>query len=392
MRSYSKKIFMFLAILLLCMSLIGCMHEQDLTHRAIIVGVGIDKAEDEEIELTLQIVNPSGLGLQQGGGRNIQPIWVNSTKGKTVYEAAREQLKAVNRRPFYSHIQVLVISEELAKEGIMDILDYFSRDYEVRLNSSVIIARGTTAKKVISAKSTLEDIPAIHLKEVLEDNLYSGVIRNINTFEMVKELNENILNTTIGVVKFKEGEEQELIKSMELEGTAIFKEDKLVGWLEKYETAGLLYIKNEIRDRVIGIKDPLNENKRVVIEQLRSNGKVRAKIENEKLKIHINIKAEGTIGEQQGENDLLMEKILKDLEREVANTIKEDIKKTVDIAQNQFQSDILGFGEEIRKKHLNYWREIEDNWDEIFPEVPVEIDVEFRITRSGLTGPPSKAR
>lgn len=385
---------MFFAILLLCMSLIGCMSEQDLTHRTIVVGAGIDKAEDEEIELTLQLVNPSGLGLDQGGGRNIQPIWVNSTKGKTVYEAAREQLKSVNRRPFYSHIQVLVISEELAREGIRDILDLFARDYEVRLNSSVLIARGTTAKKVISAKSTLENIPAIHLREVLEDNLYSGVIRNTNTFEVLKDINENVLNTTIGVVKFREGEgeEQDIIKSMEMEGTAIFKEDKLVGWLEKYETAGLLYIKNEIRDRVIGVKDPLNENKRVVIEQLRSNGKVRAKIENEKPKIHINIKAEGTIGEQQGENDLLMEKILKDLEREVANTIKEDIKKMVDIAQNQFQSDILGFGEEIRKRHLNYWIEIEDNWDEIFPEVPVEIDVEFRITRSGLTGPPSKAR
>lgn len=369
------------------------MNEQDLTHRSIVVGIGLDKVENGEIELTLQIVNPSGLGMEQSGGAaNKEPIWVNSTKGKTVYEAIREHQKTINRRPFYSHVQVMVIGEELAKEGIKDILDFFARDYEVRLNSSVIIARQTTAKQILSSKTIMEVTPSTHLKNILEGNRHTAVIRNINTFEVLSDINENMLNTTIGVVKFKEGDKEEEIKNMELEGTAVFKGDKLVGWLEKYETIGLLYIKNEVHSIVIGIKDPLNEKNRVVIDQLRSNGKIDIKIENGKPEVHIIIKGEGTIGEQHGNNNLLTEKLLKELEKEVENTIKQDITKTVDIAQKNFESDILGFGEKLHKKHLEYWREIESDWPEMFPETPVKISVEFKIKRSGLTGPPPKSR
>lgn len=392
MISYFKKISMILIILLLSIGLIGCMNEQDLTNRAIITGIGIDKAEDGEIEFTLQIVNPSGLGLEEGsGGPNIDPVWINSTKGKTIYEAVREQLRTANRRPFYSHVQVMVIGEELAKEGIKDILDFFARDYEVRLNSSVVVARGTTAKNVISAKSTMTAIPAMHLKDILENNDHVSIVRNINTFELLKDINENILNTTIGVIRFKDGGKEE-IKNMELEGTAVFKEDKLVGWLEKYETIGLLYIKDEMSNRVIGIKNPLEEDQIVIIEQIRSKGKINAKIEDENLKIEVNIKAEGIIGEQHGHNDLLAKEMIEELETRTENAIKENITKVVDIAQDEFESDIFGFGQEVHKKYLEYWREIENDWDEIFPNIPVEINVEFKIRRSGLTGPPSKTR
>jgi len=46
---------------------------------------------------------------------------------------------------------------------------------------------------------------------------------------------------------------------------------------------------------------------------------------------------------------------------------------------------IFGFGAEISRKYPKEWTDLKDTWDDEFPKLNVEIDVETSLRRSGLT-------
>ena len=51
-------------------------------------------------------------------------------------------------------------------------------------------------------------------------------------------------------------------------------------------------------------------------------------------------------------------------------------------------SDVLGLGNLIYRKKPRVWEEIEDDWDDIFPELEVDIIVEVEQKRTGLVSTP----
>ena len=55
----------------------------------------------------------------------------------------------------------------------------------------------------------------------------------------------------------------------------------------------------------------------------------------------------------------------------------------MDKAQRQYRSDIFGFGEVIHREDAKYWKKIQGEWDEVFPHVPVVVEVDLQIRRTG---------
>jgi spore germination protein KC len=55
----------------------------------------------------------------------------------------------------------------------------------------------------------------------------------------------------------------------------------------------------------------------------------------------------------------------------------------------ELNSDIFGFGDAVHQRYRDEWKELEANWDEIFPDIEVEVTVESKLRRSGrITSPP----
>ncbi|MBM7615806.1 hypothetical protein JOC73_002380 [Alkaliphilus hydrothermalis] len=111
-------------------------------------------------------------------------------------------------------------------------------------------------------------------------------------------------------------------------------------------------------------------------------------LDGEEIKITINVKARGALAGQQIDIDLANPDMLEVLETKCEEAIKAKINDTVMVAQKELESDILGFGEAIRRDELSVWKKIEADWEELFPSIPVEINVVFEILRTGLTSKP----
>jgi len=75
---------------------------------------------------------------------------------------------------------------------------------------------------------------------------------------------------------------------------------------------------------------------------------------------------------------------LEKLEREAEQQIEQEISKVVDKAQQEFQSDIIGFGDALSKADSKAWNRVKKDWSEKFCEVDFTVNVKVTIVNTGL--------
>jgi hypothetical protein len=70
------------------------------------------------------------------------------------------------------------------------------------------------------------------------------------------------------------------------------------------------------------------------------------------------------------------------------NTIAEDIKGDIEMAvkrvQKEYKADVLNLRNYINKYHPIIWEKIKNDWEVIYPEIEIEVNVKVFIRRRGL--------
>ncbi|WP_313470732.1 Ger(x)C family spore germination protein, partial [Lysinibacillus sp.] len=162
-----KHTLSFILLLFIILLLGGCWSKRELNELAIVTAFGVDKSE-ELVEISVQIVNPSQVASNKASSFQV-PVFTYHAKGKSLFDAMRKLTTLTPRKPYYSHAQIIIIGEEMAKEGMNSILDLLQRDPEGRSEFNIIIAHESTAQEILSILTPLEDIPASKLFKSLKD-------------------------------------------------------------------------------------------------------------------------------------------------------------------------------------------------------------------------------
>ncbi|MBC7341269.1 MAG: Ger(x)C family spore germination protein [Clostridia bacterium] len=390
-----KKFAILLLLALLASLLGGCWSRKEITEVAVVLGTGVDWTADGRLRLTVQIARPTafaGGGEAGGGGREAAAAsWVVSAEGKTIEEAERYLAMKVPRDIYWGHSVILVIGEEMAKRETQTVTDFFLRDRQPRETMWVMVAKGE-AKDFLETYSTLAKTSAqaagfltrmrtgysVQLREFAE-MLASKGIHPVATAVEVKE---------VGVTPGPEKNRSSPLKQVVLSGAAAFKEDKLIGWLDAYETRGLLWLKGEAMQGVITVPSPGEPDKEVSIRIRRGSTKVRPEYDGEYLRFDVKVNVEGDMVEQQSREDLAKPEQIKALEKEIAGEIKKRAVVALEKAQGEYGVDIFGFGDVFHRRYKKEWRELKDRWDEEFALARVNIAVEAHVREIGLLTKP----
>ena len=99
--------------------------------------------------------------------------------------------------------------------------------------------------------------------------------------------------------------------------------------------------------------------------------------------MHIKVREEGFFYEQRCLHQLVTPEMLPVLNQHIEQVIKKQITLAVRQAQT-LNSDIFGFGDALRKKYPGQWAELAHRWDDIFPTIKLEIEVDAKIRRVNL--------
>ncbi|WHY79687.1 Ger(x)C family spore germination protein [Neobacillus sp. WH10] len=394
-----RKITVVILLVIICSSFLSaCWNQKELTDLAFVMAVGIDKGEDKRFSVSFQIVNPANVNLGQGsGGGQGLPIAVYSSSGDTITEAARNATKQISRRLYYAHTNLVAISEEVAKDGFLNIMDVLDRDPEFRTTTQLVITRGTPANVLVSSLANLDKLPVNKItKEIkaTEDMLGENMQITIDDFlsGVVSNGKEPIVNgyKVTGDVEMA-GRAGDLLETktkaiLSADGLAVFKKGKLIGWIEHEKARGVIWILDKVKSTAVNV-DWGEKKEAITMAPLRTKTKVAVKIKHGKPVIDISIKDEGWITEVNTAIDLTDPNEIEKIDKLVEKEIKRQIMATVKEAQ-KMKSDIFGFGEKVHKKDPKLWKKLKGNWDEHFAELEVNVKVDSYSRREGIRTKP----
>lgn len=366
-----------LLALLLIIFFTGCYDRRELDDLAIVVGLGVDLADDGDILATVEIVNPQVLGNKSAGGGG-EPVWVIESKGQTLFEAIWRMIHQSPNKLFFSHNQIIVIGEELANKDIFLVTDFLLRDEEPREDAYLIVAEGK-AGDIIRAKIGIGSVPALAIEKMISSNWATSQAPMSQLIAFAKQTVAKAPGVVLGRIALRSEKEAEI----SFNGAAVLKRNKLVDWLTETEARGYLWIKDQVKGGTVVVKDT-KYGGNISYEIAREKTVCRPKIlQNGQMSIEIDIavtsRFAGLTDSREIENPTAWSEYVLDLEEGV----KREVRSVIDKAQT-LQLDFLDFGALIKQYYPQIWQKKESNWDKEFPMLPVAIKVKAQINSVGM--------
>lgn len=379
------------SILITILLLSGCSNYKELNGLSIVIAMGLDYIpEEKQYEMTVQIINPSAIATQTGA-QGI-PIIALTDKGRTISEAARRVTKRVSRPNIYSHVALIVVGENLAKaESFNYIFDVFERDSKIRVNIPVIIARGDSTYKVMNNLPPLDKLPAKSITGKIQNT--SGLLGENHETQMREVIaaisskgREPIVN---GATIVQYNEASETLQNVEkvnstydmINGLGVFKDGKLVGWLDGPPARSVQFIDNLIQETNIQV--PCSKESFDSLELTRVKTKTDIKMKKDTPMIHIKVKSIGHIDEVLCNDDFNKAKTLNKYEKVTEKIVKQMIMDGVSNVQ-KMGGDVFGFGEKLHISDPKAFKKYAKNWNDTFIKAKVKVSVDVQIDNVGM--------
>lgn len=378
----SKLLLIIIVLAASCVVLTGCWNYKEIEQLAIIAGAALDKNEDGSIHLTVEVVD-----IEADGAITYKPVYIESD-GETFFAAVRRAVSMEGKKLYWSHAKVVIVSEDVAKGDINKYLDFLFRDAEAREDIWLLVSREKTAGEVLKSKGQLKPIVSYQIDDTMRSQKTISRFPFIELFEFFDRMFYKQVAPVLPTVHLidQNGE-----KTPDVEGAAIFKNNKLVGFLEVENTKCMLWLRDEVKGGIIALKDVAGTKDDVSLEIYKSQSKITPVLEDGKIKMKVDIKLDVSLGELRGTVNFIQGAGKERLHDAAKKQIEDKIEATFYMVRDKYGTDIFGFGRRIEMKMPQVWDQIKNDWDDWFKRLELDVNVDLRIRGSATNRTPLKA-
>lgn len=360
-------------LLLLCTA--GCTRGLELSERAFVLGVAVDLTADQQILLTTQIFNPSQEKTDtpaKGATLNI------TTEGPSIFETIRDITLQLGRKGQWSHMQMILIGEEVARSSkFREILDFFYRDDEPRLMNHISITNGK-AGPYLNGKALIENSNGRTLVDIQRiATRFTAKIPEMTLRDLILKVQSEV---STAVIPFVERDKKDA-KSLQYTGGAIVLNKRMVGFLPSEEVQYYMLAVNKMQNAVISIPTD-SKSTAEAFEIIQSSAKINTRMEDGIVKTKLSLAVSGTVREITHSRIETMDET-KQFEQHVADTIRSRTEKML-LSLKRMKADAIGIGNRISKLKPGVWREMKPQWQEHFENMECEVDVKVTVINTGL--------
>ena len=222
-----------LVIIIISQLLTGCWDQVELNQIAIVSGIALDKMKDGKIRMTLliPISRANASSSSSGGSNQTEKTMIISENGEGIMDTYEKVQEKLLRKIFLSQIEGVLIGESLAREGVSNVLDFFSRYRESKLRTYIFFTKGEQ-RDIFKTASDLEKNPIDELSK--EEKLGIGIKIDLKDFlNMMTEKGQQPIAAEVGIIPLEvnHGSKSKNMYTA-INGSAIFYKDKLIGWMD----------------------------------------------------------------------------------------------------------------------------------------------------------------
>jgi len=409
-----KIILVLLIVVLLPIGTTGCYDRWEPEDLAYVLAIGFDQGVNDKLRLTLQMASFKGQGGGGGGGQQKGGGQSNATESLTVecpsvFTGINMANITTSRRISLMHTKYIIFSEEMARTG--DFKKYIMvlpRYREFRKSTHIIICKGKASDFIAQNKTFLSMRPAKAFSLFLSQQVRDSFIPRGRFFDFYNSLKSKVEEPVavlggVNPLKLKqprEGERRESVSGGEyiagevprkggvkrdFFGAAVFRGPKMVGELDGDETRTLGMVTGDLNRGFFTIKDPENPDCIVALDvRPARKPRIKVNVKGDRPVVDVEMRLEGEILVVQSGVRYELKEQKAVLEAAFEQYIKENSDNLVEKCQNDFRSDIFGFGRSAITHFLTEKEWDNYNWPEKFPTAQVNTKVDFIIRRTGM--------
>lgn len=349
-----KKIIILITIIFLTS---GCYDYIELNNLSIISGISIDYQNDNYL-VNYEILHDKKSGSDSSTKGSITV----SGRGKTIAEAFYNTAKETPKKPYYAHLKSLIISEDIAKTKLENLIDYLLRNTDIRSEFNTVIAKNITAEELLNSSDKDNPVVSDLIETLLNTNKY---YKNNTSTAPFEEMVTDILlfgeEAELAVLEKEQGK-------IEVSGIGIFNGYHLQGVLSPEESITYNILTGNAMNASYNI--PCEDNY-LTLGIYESSPKINV-TNNE---INIQVDAKGQIIESNCNYNFKDTETYKKLNKEYAKVLEKEINSFINTTKI-LNSDILGIRRiyyiKNRKKDNEIWK---SNYS---------INVDLKINKKGL--------
>ena len=392
MKSNRNKIGLALILIACLMFLTGCWGKREVEELAPLLGVGFDLGKKPgEFLITIQFAMPKKGGAT-GAEIEDRTFTIETSSAR---EAIEKISKVTYRTPFMGSLKVLVIGEDVAKDGgFNDMLDFTQRFSEFRRSMYLVLAKGT-AQDIFNTKLRSGQLPGMAIKSIIEGADEISCFPTVRLGHYLTILGTNSTAPILPVLEsVKPGEgieykaDGDKAGELRIQGAGVLRGDHLVDFLTDEETKGYMWLENDVVNRLINTVDSEENKVNFGGKILKSKTKYKVKDNDGKIELQYQIKASVAVDEvlklkkQLSETEWL--ELMKEAEKSFAKVIEKECELSIK-KERELGLDFLGIGRHIEQRNPKYWKTVKDQWEAKIADFPVSLDVQVTIHHSGMS-------
>lgn len=432
-----KIVFLLLAAVLLTS---GCYDAYEPNDIAYVTALGIDNSDEENIfEFTIQFAKTtqiSGGSSQEGGKEGSNILEIINVKAPTVYSGINIANQVVSKRFTLAHTKLIVFSDEVARSGVEHLFDTFGRNSDIRPNIYVAVSNGKAKDYLENVKPVVEVNPINYYRLIYEPE-YGGYVpvtilkdfyfqidgndrENVLPLAGVSEENkekaeeeENAASGGGGGEDSQQGGTSEagsgeksspetnkqgfefLMKNYiagdmdvdkknasEVMGMAVFKGDKMIGTMDSLDCLIYNMICGSFRTSYASFYNEDTPDLPVTISLEQERMPQVSVQADDSPKIKVGIYLEGQLMSESV--DVPVEEDINKLELQVEQEIKTAAEVFLKKTAEDYDSDIVGFGQWAKINFLTYDEFEKYDWYSHYNKSEFEVNVDFKLRRIGF--------
>ncbi|WP_338777403.1 Ger(x)C family spore germination protein [Metabacillus sp. FJAT-52054] len=369
----------------------------ELNELIIVSGLGFD-VSPEGMSMSIQLVNPGATakskGATESGGAG-GAVYTYTISGSSITEIMEKARNMFSRKIYFAHLSVILIGEEFAKsKGLLPILDYLERFYQIRDNVNVFVAKESTAKELFSVYIPIQNMPSLSIARRID--VYGGSMGLQKGVELQDIIRWNYGGYTEPVIpgikkKIPEADAAQTAvlddidgnqKMFEMTGFAFFNDDKLAGWFTPGESRGWAFLGNNVDGFETTVECPGYPDEIIGVKFKETKGKLE-NLSTDPLSYKATLSAAAEVQEVTCPIALENGAQIKQIEKKAEEKLQREMQQAFQTAVKN-NVDMLGLRQLLYENRYSEWKKIKDQWDKKFKMAQLDTSADITIQQTGL--------
>lgn len=157
---------------------------------SLLFGIDVGTTSDLKVSFQFSIPSKNGAGESSSGSSDSSDTVIDTIEAPSVEAAISLANGFISKKLNLSHCKVLVISEEVAKSGISDIVYTLVNNVEFRPDCNVIVSRSSAYAFLSESQSKLESITSKYYEIIAASNKNTGYTVNITISDVFNRISD----------------------------------------------------------------------------------------------------------------------------------------------------------------------------------------------------------